>query len=97
MKGKFKERVERKRQRFLDWKKREKLSLLQQQCIQIILAELKDFNDFINEARKEFSQCLYCEFYVGDGENGHCTLDDRVDSVGCPKDEWFKKWFGDIT
>jgi len=50
--------------------------------------------DALDEARKEFPRCIDCEFMVGDTEgNGHCTLDKEVEGKGCPKDDWFYRWF----
>lgn len=68
-------------------------------CFRCVASGKSDFEDvekILDEAKQEFPKCSECHFYVGDGEDGHCTLDDKVDSVGCPKDNWFKKWFGDI-
>jgi hypothetical protein len=55
---------------------------------------LPNIDKILDVMWSEFPKCSNCNFYVGDGEDGHCTLDDKVDSVGCPKDEWFLRWKG---
>lgn len=57
--------------------------------------KVHEFYGQLEKAKQEFPKCHGCEFYVGDYDgNGHCTLDIKVDEVGCPKDEWFEKWIG---
>ena len=57
---------------------------------------LEGIGQLLDEAKKEFPQCLDCDFYVGDYEgNSYCTLDKEVEGRGCPKDTWFLKWFGE--
>jgi hypothetical protein len=60
----------------------------------VYVIDTDDLRKFLDEAKADFPKCPDCDFYVGDGEDGHCTLDDKVDPVGCPKDDWFRRWLG---
>lgn len=57
--------------------------------------KVHEFYAQLEKIKNDFPECQGCTFYIADmNGDGHCTLDEKVDPVGCPKDEWFEKWIG---